>query len=125
MCIRAKGSTTNECSESTASWSLQQPKVSSLVVMSLTPHTHTPHTHTPHTLYTHTHTHYRQGARFVEVWVDGFAFSELVHRQEELTQQRDEIDKQRKIISKRKPSVSTGGNKGKSDDGFTRPSTPR
>lgn len=68
---------------------------------------------------------YRQGARFVEVWVDGFAFSELGDRQEELTQQREEIEKQRKMISKRKPSVSTGGNKGKSDDGFTRPSTPR
>ncbi|XP_064401132.1 serine/threonine-protein kinase tousled-like 2 [Halichondria panicea] len=66
----------------------------------------------------------RQGARFVEVWVDGFAFSELGDRQEELTQQREEIEKQRKMISKRKPSVSTGGNKGKSDDGFTRPSTP-
>ncbi len=57
--------------------------------------------------------------------MDGFAFSELGDRQEELTQQREEIEKQRKMISKRKPSVSTGGNKGKSDDGFTRPSTPR
>ena len=72
---------------------------------------------------------YRQGAQFVEVWVDGFAFAELSRKQEELTQQKEEIEKQRKALSKRKPSVTTGtsgGSKGrgKSDDGFTRPSTP-
>lgn len=69
----------------------------------------------------------RQGAQFVEVWVDGFAFTELSRQQEELTQQREEIEKQRKMLSKRKPSVAaSGGNKGKTktDDGFTRPSTP-
>ncbi len=69
----------------------------------------------------------RQGAQFVEVWVEGFAFTELARQQEELSQQREEIEKQRKVFSKRKPSLSTGGSKGrvKNDDGFTRPTTPR
>lgn len=44
----------------------------------------------------------RQGAQFVEVWVDGFAFSELSGRQEEVTAQREELEKQRKQLSKKK-----------------------
>lgn len=47
----------------------------------------------------------RQGAQFVEVWVDGFAFIELTARQEELSSQREELEKQRKQLSKKKTSV--------------------
>ncbi len=44
----------------------------------------------------------RQGAQFVEVWVDGYAFTDLLTRQEVLTNQREELEKQKKMLSKRK-----------------------
>lgn len=49
----------------------------------------------------------RQGASFVEQWVDGFAFTELMKKQEAVTHEKEEIDKQRKLLSKRRPSTST------------------
>ena len=48
----------------------------------------------------------RQGASFVENWVDGYAFSELIKKQEAVTHEKEEIDKQRKSLSKRRPSTS-------------------
>lgn len=48
----------------------------------------------------------RQGASFVENWVDGYAFSELLKKQEAVTHEKEEIDKQRKLLSKRRPSTS-------------------
>ena len=53
----------------------------------------------------------RQGAQFVESWVDGFAFAELSRRQESVSQQREELEKQRKQLSKRKVT-STGQQNG-------------
>ncbi|GAB6030544.1 hypothetical protein CHUAL_007409 [Chamberlinius hualienensis] len=53
----------------------------------------------------------RQGASFVENWVDGYAFTELIKRQEELSSEREEIDRQRKLLSKRKPSPQLLKNK--------------
>lgn len=45
---------------------------------------------------------YRQGAQFVEAWVDGYAFVDLAARQEQVTAQREELEKQKKQLSKRK-----------------------
>lgn len=53
----------------------------------------------------------RQGASFVENWVDGHAFTELNKKQEMITQEKEEIDRQRKILAKRKP-LSVQGKKG-------------
>ena len=50
---------------------------------------------------------YRQGAQFVESWVDGFAFSELAHRQDNTVQQREELERQRKQLTKRKVNPGT------------------
>ena len=49
----------------------------------------------------------RQGAQFVEVWVEGFAFSDLNTRQEELTAQREELEKLKKQSNKKKASAIT------------------
>lgn len=48
----------------------------------------------------------RHGASFVENWVDGYAFTELMKKQEAVTHEKEEIDKQRKLLSKRRPSTS-------------------
>ena len=53
----------------------------------------------------------RQGASFVENWVDGHAFTELNKKQEMIAQEKEEIDRQRKILAKRKP-MSVQGKKG-------------
>ena len=53
----------------------------------------------------------RQGASFVENWVDGHAFTELNKKQEMISQEKEEIDRQRKILAKRKPQ-SIQGKKG-------------
>ena len=53
----------------------------------------------------------RQGASFVENWVDGHAFTELNKKQEQISQEKEEIDRQRKILAKRKP-ISVQGKKG-------------
>ena len=49
----------------------------------------------------------RQGAQFVEVWVDGFAFTDLNTRQEQLAGQREELEKLKKQMSKRKGAASS------------------
>lgn len=49
----------------------------------------------------------RQGAQFVEVWVEGFAFADLNVRQEELASQREELEKLKKQISKKKGTVAS------------------
>lgn len=38
----------------------------------------------------------RQGAQFVEVWVDGFAFTDLSSRQEGVATQREELERLKK-----------------------------
>ena len=44
----------------------------------------------------------------MEVWVDGFAFSDLTTRQEGVAIQREELEKQRKQLGKRKtPHLSS------------------
>ncbi|XP_064456056.1 serine/threonine-protein kinase tousled-like 2 isoform X3 [Ornithodoros turicata] len=53
----------------------------------------------------------RQGASFVENWVDGYAFNELLRKQEQITSEREEIERQRKLLCKKKPT--TGQPKGK------------
>jgi len=42
----------------------------------------------------------------VEVWVDGFAFTELSQRQEGIAQQREELERQRKALTKRRSSAA-------------------
>ena len=42
----------------------------------------------------------------MEVWVDGFAFSELTSRQEELAAQKEELEKQKKLLGKKKTPVT-------------------
>lgn len=63
----------------------------------------------------------RQGATFVENWVDGYAFAELLKRQEELASEREEIDRQRKLLGKRKPSPQAHKNKGNGNTVATLP----
>lgn len=68
----------------------------------------------------------RQGATFVENWVDGFAFNDLTKKQERVAQEREDIEKQRKLLGKRKPSAIASSNKSqkpvKENDGFLKPS---
>ncbi|XP_076461633.1 serine/threonine-protein kinase tousled-like 2 isoform X2 [Babylonia areolata] len=45
----------------------------------------------------------RQGAQFVENWVDGWAFTDLMKQQERIAGEKDEIDKSRRLLMKRKP----------------------
>ncbi|XP_042907622.1 serine/threonine-protein kinase tousled-like 2 isoform X3 [Parasteatoda tepidariorum] len=57
----------------------------------------------------------RQGASFVENWVDGYAFTELIKKQEQIATEREEIERQRKLLGKRKPS--TAQPKGRANNG--------
>lgn len=52
----------------------------------------------------------RQGAQFVENWVDGWAFQDLMKQQERITADKDDIDKQRRLLMKRKPPAAFGKN---------------
>ncbi|KAH3720344.1 hypothetical protein DPMN_063241, partial [Dreissena polymorpha] len=62
----------------------------------------------------------RQGATFVENWVDGWAFNDVTKQQERIAQEREDIEKQRKLLLKRKPtSTQTKTSK----DGFLKPGT--
>uniref|UniRef100_T1JAB8 Protein kinase domain-containing protein n=1 Tax=Strigamia maritima TaxID=126957 RepID=T1JAB8_STRMM len=63
----------------------------------------------------------RQGASFVENWVDGYAFAELLKKQEELTAGREEIDRQRKLLGKRKPPNPSLHKKGNGSSGVNLP----
>jgi tousled-like kinase len=56
----------------------------------------------------------RQGiksASFVENWVDGHAFTELMRKQEQIAAAREEIERQRKLLGKKRPSLSTSKSK--------------
>ncbi|KAL3187436.1 hypothetical protein MRX96_025502 [Rhipicephalus microplus] len=57
----------------------------------------------------------RQGASFVENWVGGYAFNDLLRKQEQITSEREEIERQRKLLCKKKPT--TGQPKGKGGSG--------
>ncbi|XP_067127400.1 serine/threonine-protein kinase tousled-like 2 isoform X3 [Centruroides vittatus] len=57
----------------------------------------------------------RQGASFVENWVDGYAFTELIKKQEQIASEREEIERQRKLLCKKKPSAGT--QKGRGNNG--------
>ncbi|XP_022696465.1 serine/threonine-protein kinase tousled-like 2 isoform X3 [Varroa jacobsoni] len=61
----------------------------------------------------------RQGASFVENWVDGHAFTELLKKQEQVASEREEIERQRKLLQKRKPIGSTQAGKGQGAKGAT------
>ncbi|GFO41991.1 serine/threonine-protein kinase tousled-like 2 [Plakobranchus ocellatus] len=61
----------------------------------------------------------RQGAQFVENWVDGWAFQDLMKQQERITADKDDIDKQRRVLMKRKPASSIGKNA--KHDNFLKP----
>ncbi|GIY58869.1 hypothetical protein CDAR_463191 [Caerostris darwini] len=72
----------------------------------------------------------RQGASFVENWVDGYAFTELIKKQETIATEREEIEKQRKQLGKRKPSTTQP--KGRANNGpaiangdFAKPDPPK
>ncbi|EEC01178.1 conserved hypothetical protein [Ixodes scapularis] len=74
----------------------------------------------------------RQGASFVENWVDGYAFNELLRKQEQISSEREEIERQRKLLCKKKPN--TGQPKGKAANNgaaalangeFVKPESPK
>ncbi|XP_014662597.1 PREDICTED: LOW QUALITY PROTEIN: serine/threonine-protein kinase tousled-like 2 [Priapulus caudatus] len=44
----------------------------------------------------------RQGATFVENWVDGYSFTEIIKQQESIAQHREDIEKMRKQLVKRR-----------------------
>lgn len=47
----------------------------------------------------------RVGANFQENWTDGYAFQELLKKQEEIGSEREEIDRKRKLLLKKKPAT--------------------
>ncbi|XP_022251379.1 serine/threonine-protein kinase tousled-like 2 isoform X2 [Limulus polyphemus] len=73
----------------------------------------------------------RQGATFVENWVDGHAFTELLKKQELIAAEREEIERQRKSLGKKK--TSTAQQKTKASNGsspflngdFLKPDAPK
>ena len=48
----------------------------------------------------------------MEVWLDGFAFTELSQKQEAVANHREELERQRKQLAKRKPGSSGGQGQG-------------
>ncbi|BFY97086.1 hypothetical protein BsWGS_00126 [Bradybaena similaris] len=61
----------------------------------------------------------RQGATFVENWVDGWAFQDLVKQQERITADKEDIDKQRRLLIKRKQPTAVP--KSAKHDNFLKP----
>ncbi|KAL5006577.1 hypothetical protein ScPMuIL_015383 [Solemya velum] len=61
----------------------------------------------------------RQGATFVENWVDGWAFTDLMKQQERIALDREEIERHRKSLTKRKPATSVPKNS--KHDPFAKP----
>eukprot|EP00105_Crassostrea_gigas_P016662 XP_011434131.1 PREDICTED: serine/threonine-protein kinase tousled-like 1 isoform X2 [Crassostrea gigas] len=61
----------------------------------------------------------RQGATFVENWVDGWAFTDLMKQQERIAQDREDIEKQRKLLVKKKPNSTV--TKNPKNDNFLKP----
>ncbi|XP_054724000.1 serine/threonine-protein kinase tousled-like 2 [Uloborus diversus] len=72
----------------------------------------------------------RQGASFAENWVDGFAFTELIKKQETIALEREEIEKQRKLLGKKKPNANqpkgrANMNSALANGDFIRPEPPK
>lgn len=75
----------------------------------------------------------RQGASFVENWVDGYAFNELLRKQEQITSEREEIERQRKLLCKKKPNTGQPKGKAAANNGaaalangeFVKPESPK
>lgn len=73
----------------------------------------------------------RQGASFAENWVDGYAFTELLKKQEQISLEREEIERQRKLLGKRKPNANqpkgrgNNGSVGLSNGDFIKPDFPK
>ena len=61
----------------------------------------------------------RSGASFVENWVDGHAFTELLRKQEQISAAREEIERQRKVLGKKRPSLTTSKAKTSTGNGGT------
>ncbi|ESO96664.1 hypothetical protein LOTGIDRAFT_54679, partial [Lottia gigantea] len=61
----------------------------------------------------------RQGAQFVENWVDGWAFTDLMKNQEKISGEKEDIDRSRRILVKRKPPANI--NKNSKHDTFIKP----
>lgn len=51
----------------------------------------------------------RQGATFVENWVDGYAFNDIMKQQELINHAKEELDKERKMLAKKRPQLEAGG----------------
>lgn len=47
----------------------------------------------------------RQGATFVENWVDGSAFNDIMKQQEVMNHAKEELDKERKLLQKKRPQL--------------------
>jgi tousled-like kinase len=47
----------------------------------------------------------RQGATFVENWVDGSAFNDIMKQQEVMNHAKEELDKERKLLAKKRPQL--------------------
>lgn len=47
----------------------------------------------------------RQGATFVENWVDGSAFNDIMKQQEIMNHAKEELDKERKLLQKKRPQL--------------------
>jgi len=47
----------------------------------------------------------RQGATFVENWVDGYAFNDIMKQQDLMNHAKEELDKERKLLAKKRPQI--------------------
>ena len=47
----------------------------------------------------------RQGATFVENWVDGSTFNDIMKQQEIMNHAKEELDKERKLLQKKRPQL--------------------
>ena len=47
----------------------------------------------------------RQGATFVENWVDGSSFNDIMKQQEIMNHAKEELDKERKLLQKKRPQL--------------------
>lgn len=53
----------------------------------------------------------RQGATFVENWVDGSAFNDIMKQQEVMNHAKEELDKERKLLQKKRPQLEKDSGK--------------
>ncbi|KAI6646253.1 Serine/threonine-protein kinase tousled-like protein [Oopsacas minuta] len=66
----------------------------------------------------------RQGAHFVETWVEGSAFQELNKKSNNLVCQKEELEKQKKLLTKKKSASIVKTTKMSSDTEFQIPNRP-